>query len=298
MKSSGINQRFLNYIIDDYIQNEKTPVKTMEIKVTEMSLDIGPFWELRSGPGPLVGVALHAGHNLRSEVVPLLAIDEERRFREEDPYSDYWTLVCGTQLLTLRSRFEVDLNRPREQAVYRTPEDAWGIQVWTNPVDESVVEASLAEHDRFYKMLEKALSEIEARYGHFIVLDFHSYNHRRDGPGEAQADPASHPEINVGTGSMNRQLWAGVVNGFIREVRNAGFLGRQLDVRENINFRGRYLAEFVHTHFPGTGCVLAIEVKKIFMDEWTGLADTRQVAALHEAFRRGVAAILQELEGM
>jgi hypothetical protein len=161
-----------------------------------------------------------------------------------------------------------------------------------------VVEASLAEHDRFYGMLGKELSEIDARYDHFVVLDFHSYNHRRDGPDEPQADPASHPEINIGTGSMNRQLWAGVVDGFIRGVHNAGFLGRQLDIRENINFRGRYLAEFVHNRFPESGCVLAIEVKKFFMDEWTGLADTRQVAALREAFRRGATAILQELERM
>ena len=85
--------------------------------MTDISLDIGPFWELRKGPGPLIGVALHAGHNLRAEIVPQLAIDEGQRFREEDPYSEYWTNVCGTQIITLRSRFEVDLNRPRETAV-------------------------------------------------------------------------------------------------------------------------------------------------------------------------------------
>ena len=142
--------------------------------MAELSLDIGPFWELRSGSGPLIGVALHAGHNLRSEVVPLLAIDEEQRFREEDPYSDYWTLVCSAQLLTLRSRFEVDLNRPRDNAVYKTPEDAWGLQVWKEPPGKSVIENSLAEHDRFYTMLELELQQYEKRYGRFVVLDFNS----------------------------------------------------------------------------------------------------------------------------
>ena len=29
-----------------------------------------------------------------------------------------------------RSRFEADLNRPRDRAVYLTPADAWGHQVW------------------------------------------------------------------------------------------------------------------------------------------------------------------------
>jgi hypothetical protein len=264
--------------------------------LNKISLDIGPFWELRSGMGPLVGVALHAGHNLRSEVVPLLAIDEESRFREEDPYSDYWTQVCGTQILTLRSRFEVDLNRPPDQAIYQTADDAWGIRVWLESPDQSIVEASLMEHNRFYTMLEKELRKIEHRFGHFVVLDFHSYNHMRDGPNAIPADPETNPEINIGTRYMNRQRWAGVVEGFIRGVRNSDFLGRHLDVRENINFRGRYLAQFVHKKFSHTGCVLAIEVKKFFMDEWTGLADTRQIVALREAFRLGATVIVKELE--
>jgi hypothetical protein len=141
------------------------------------------------------------------------------------------------------------------------------------------------------------LRAIERCSGRFVVLDFHSYNHRRSGPDAPPADPVFNPEINVGTGTMDRQLWAGVVDGFISSVQNADFLGRGLDVRENINFRGRYLAQFVHEHFPGSGCVLAIEVKKFFMDEWTGLADTRQVSALREVFRLGATAISQELTG-
>jgi hypothetical protein len=262
----------------------------------DISLDIGPFWELRSGPGPLIGVALHAGHNLRSEIVPLVAMDEETRFREEDPYSDYWTLVCGTQILTLRSRFEVDLNRRRDEAVYKLPEDAWGLHVWKKPLTDEVIQASLAEHDRFYKMIESELQKFEERYGRFVVLDFHSYNQRRGGPDAPAADPTTHPEINVGTGSMDRDYWAGVVDGFMNSIRGFNFFGRNLDIRENINFRGRYLAEFVHRRFPQTGCVLAIEVRKFFMDEWTGLAHTREVSALREAFRIGAAGILREIE--
>jgi hypothetical protein len=263
--------------------------------MSKTSLDIGPFWEFRLGTGPLIGVALHAGHNLRAEIIPLLAINEEQRFREEDPYSDYWTQVCSTQILTLRSRFEVDLNRPREQAIYRTPEDAWGIQVWNKQPEKSVVEESLAEHDRFYQTLRKQLKEIEKNTGLFVVLDFHSYNHRRGGPDAPSADPELNPEINIGTGTLNRPLWDSVVDGFISAVHNSDFLGRHLDVRENVNFRGRYLAQFVHEQFPKSGCVLAIEVRKFFMDEWTGLADIRQVVALREAFRLGAAAIVTEL---
>lgn len=259
------------------------------------SLDIGPFWELRQGPGPLIGVALHAGHNLRSELVPYLAIDEATRFREEDPYSDYWTLACGTRLLTLRSRFEVDLNRRREDAVYRSPKDAWSHDIWAKPLNEDMIAESLREHDRFYTEIERDLRAIERQVGRFVVFDLHSYNHRRAGPDAPPEDAQSNPEINVGTGSMNRALWAPIVEGFMNTLADFDFLGRHLDVRENINFRGRNLAEFVHERFPETGCVLAIEVKKFFMDEWSGLANTRQVVALLQAFRKAGGAIEQEL---
>jgi hypothetical protein len=263
-----------------------------------MSLDIGPFWELRRGAGPLIGVALHAGHNLRSEIVPLLAIDETARFREEDPYSDYWTLACDTQLLTLRSRFEVDLNRSREDAVYRAPEDAWGHRIWKEAPSEAVIAASLAEHDRFYHELEKDLRDIERREGRFVVLEFHSYNHRRGGPNAVAEDAARNPEVNIGTGAMDRSLWAPVVDRFMDELTGFDFLGRHLDVRENVKFRGRYLSHFVQERFPKSGCVLAIEVKKFFMDEWTGLADTRQISALMNGFRVAGKAVLEELDNL
>ncbi len=266
--------------------------------MNDSSLDIGPFWELRRGPGPLIGVALHAGHNLRSEIVPLLAIDEAGRFREEDPYSDYWTLACGTQLLTLRSRFEVDLNRPRDEAVYRSPQDAWGHRIWKEPPSEATVAASIVEHDRFYRELEKDLCDIEREAGRFIVLEFHSYNHRRAGPDAPPADAYQNPEINIGTGSMDRSLWAPVVDRFMGTLKDFDFLGRHLDVRENVNFEGRQLAKFVAERFPKSGCALAIEVKKFFMDEWTGLADTRQISALLEAFRIAGAAAAKDLENL
>jgi len=275
--------------------NQSTEPRTENSSIPPLSLDIGPFWELRKGSGPLIGVALHAGHNLRSEIVPLLVIDEETRFREEDPYSDYWTPVCGTQILTLRSRFEVDLNRSRDQAVYQTPADSWGVKIWSEPPSQSIVKSSLAEHDRFYAMLKRELNEIQQRSGHFVILDFHSYNHRRQGAASAPADPELNPEINIGTGSMKRENWSGVVDGFINTLGSADFLGRKLDVRENVNFKGRYLAQFVHHHFPDHGCVLAIEVKKFFMDEWSGLADTRQVVALREIFRLGATEINNQL---
>ena len=253
------------------------------------------LWHYHPGSGPTIGLAVHAGHEMRAELLPHLAIDEPARIREEDPYTDYWTLACDSQIITRRSRFEVDLNRPPAEAICVQPGDCWNLELWRQKLPDSLIEHSLAEHAAFYEMLERVLSDLEQRYGRFVVYDIHSYNHRRHGPRAEAADPAKNPEVNVGTGTMNRERWAAVVDRFIGELRSFDFLGRSLDVRENVNFRGRQVAQFVHENFPETGCAIAIEVKKFFMDEWTGVADPQQVNAMREALAATVPAVTEEL---
>jgi hypothetical protein len=241
-------------------------------------------WTLVQGEGPLLATAIHAGHGVRSEVAPLFALGEEERRREEDPYTDHWTDVVANQLVVHHSRFEVDLNRARATAVYLRPEDSWHLQVWKEPPAAEVIERSLAFHDRFYAEVRSLLGDLERRHGRFVVLDLHSYNHRRDGPTAEAADRDVNPEVNIGTISMDRARWAPVVDGFMEALRAVDYRGRQLDVRENVRFQGRgELARFVHTHFPESGCCLAIELKKFFMDEWTGGPDWGEIRSIRAA---------------
>jgi hypothetical protein len=37
---------------------------------------------------------------------------------------------------------------------------------------------------------------------------------------------------------------------------------------------------FVHERYPGTGCAIALEFKKFYMDEWTGKPDPAELAAM------------------
>jgi len=254
-----------------------------------------PIWRLERGEGPLVAVALHDGHEVRQEVARLLALPEADRLREEDPHTEEWTALAPTRVVALRSRFEVDLNRPRGEAFYRTPEDAWGLQVWKSPPSEDCIERSLAEHDAFYEEMGRLLREVEARHGRFVVFDLHSYNHRRSGPGGPPADAEGNPQVNLGTASMNRELWGPLVERFVRDLRAFDFPGGNLDVRENVKFLGRAMPWFVHGTFPKTGCALAVEVKKFFMDEWTGELDEDLHGAVGEALASTVPGVLEEL---
>ncbi len=253
-------------------------------------------WRIFSGDGPLVATAIHHGHDVRPEVRERMALPEDRRLNEEDPFTGPFTAVAPTRIIVERSRFEVDLNRPRENAVYRRPEDAWGIRVWRGELPDDVCDRSLAIHDAFYSTLGAILWEKERRYGAFVVFDLHSYNHRRDGPDAPPQDPAANPEVNLGTGSMDRQRWGALADRFMEDLRSFDFGGRHLDVRENVRFRGAELCRFVHARFPKTGCGLAIEFKKFFMDEWTGETYPEIHGRIPEALRATVPGILEELE--
>ncbi len=222
---------------------------------------------------PLLAAAVHAGHELRPAVDELIALDADERLREEDPYTDGWTAVAGSRAVVHRSRFEVDLNRPREGCVYVRPEDAWGLRIWRQPPPARMIERSRAIHDRFYADLRHRLETLERAFGRFVVYDLHSYNHRRGGPEAPPADPHDNPEVNVGTGTLDRSRWGPVVDGFIEAMRAFDFGGRSLDVRENVRFRGGYLSSWVNNTFGLKGCAFAIEVKKFFMDEHTGSLD-------------------------
>jgi N-formylglutamate deformylase len=239
-----------------------------------------PAFSIREAPGPVVMTAIHAGHDLRPEVADLIGVDEATRLREEDPFTDR-LLVAGTRITVHRSRFEVDLNRRRRDAVYRGPGDAWGLDVWKRPLPPAVVERSLASYDAFYAALASRLDVLAGR-GAFVVLDIHSYNHRRDG---LPAPPAENPELNVGTGTLDRKLWHRVVDGFIDGMRAERVAQRTLDVRENIRFGGAHLVRWIHQRYPNAGCALALEFKKVFMDEWTGEPDDDHIAELGRALR-------------
>jgi len=226
---------------------------------------------------------------VRPEVAALLATSDADRLREEDPHTDRFARSLGNHLVAVRSRFEVDLNRPRTGAVYLGPADAWGLAVWRRPPPAELLARSLADWDAFYRAAEGLLSGLIAREGRALVLDLHAYCHRRGGPAAPPADPASSPEVDLATGSLERGRWAPVVTALGRAFTAAG-----LDARENARFRGGHFVTWLNGRFPGRCCAIAVEFKKTFVDEWTGAPDPARLgrleAALADATRAALAA--------
>ncbi|WP_406851799.1 N-formylglutamate amidohydrolase [Brevundimonas sp. BH3] len=263
------------------------------------NLATDPLWTLKFGASPLIGTAIHDGHAISPHLVNQIALDAAGRLREEDPFTAHFIADMPTQIVVHRSRFEFDLNRSPESAVYLDPEQAWGLEVWHEKPDQSAISDLLRQHASYYRLLHHVLTQAEIQFGKFIVLDIHSYNHRRDGPESPPTDQNRAPDINIGTFSMDRERWAHVIEPFIASLRASLINGRHIDVRENIAFQGRgEQTRFIHEHFPSSGCAIAVEMKKIFMDEWTGKPDHSAIAELRAAITASLPVLKAALEGV
>ncbi|HTN62238.1 MAG TPA: N-formylglutamate amidohydrolase [Devosia sp.] len=254
------------------------------------------LWSIERGASPIVGTAIHNGHRLREDVAAAMALDEPGRLREEDPFTEFVIRDVPNRVVFHRSRFEIDLNRGRDGAVYVTPDQAWGLEVWSDTPSAALIAHSLAIHDAYYAMLGQMLAGLEQEFGRFVLLDIHSYNHRRNGPDAVATPEVEAPAINIGTSSMDRALWAPVLDPFIESLRSFSFRRQCMDVRENVAFEGRgEQTRFVHANFPQTGCAIAIEFKKFFMDEWTGEPDIEALRAMRAMITVSLPVLLNAL---
>jgi len=244
--------------------------------------------DIVTGDGPIIATAIHDGHELRDACARLTGLDDATRLREEDPFTARFAAVAPTRLIVRRSRFEVDLNRPREKAVYRCAEDAWGLDVWKAECPRALVDDSLALYDEFYAELERVVRAAIRRHGAVVVLDCHSYNHCREGAGRA-ADVTGNPEINLGTESV-APMWRPLVDRFRTELGAHGF-----DIRENVKFKGGAMSRWINATFPTTAVALAVEFKKTFMDEWTGVCDDAHIARIAAALETTLPGLRESL---
>jgi N-formylglutamate amidohydrolase len=244
------------------------------------------FWLIESGCSPIVATALHCGHELRAGLKENMALDELERLREEDPFTDIFTQIAKNRVTDDHTRFEVDFNRPRDKAVYREPDDAWGLHVWHSALSKTEIKESLSSYDLFYKELKTYFGNIIKEYGYVVVLDIHSYNHRRAGPLAPYDDPLLNPDINIGTKTLeNPEKWHYLIESVIEGMKAYDYLGRELDVRENVKFYGGYFAQWIHQNFYPNACVLSIEFKKFFMDEWSGKEDVKQIEEIKKMLK-------------
>lgn len=247
------------------------------------------------GHSPIVATAIHDGHHIRESLLKLFHLTDEERLREEDPFTAKWVNFSDNTIVVHHSRFETDVNRSREKAVYVKPEDAWGLKVWNKALPEEIINESLEVYDTFYEEVKKYFDSLFMSYENIVVYDIHSYNHRRDGI-NIESDIHLNPEINIGTRNMNRVKWEPVVSALVESLQSFDYDGRSLDVRENIKFKGGYFGQWLFEQYGEKICPVSIEFKKFFMDEWTGKPFVKDIELISSLLKTSQLPVLEALK--
>ncbi|WCE32201.1 flavohemoglobin expression-modulating QEGLA motif protein [Vibrio sp. SCSIO 43137] len=228
-----------------------------------------PFQGLLAGSGcfikidedlPVVCTAIHAGSQMRPELIKQCELSTEERYFEEDPYTDQMIMSQPITLIGLDSRFEYDLNRPKALSTYH--KSAWNKQVWKKALSENQRKISHSKHELFYLLYEALITKLESMFRHVIVFDMHSYNHQR-------IEKAS-PVFNIGSTQIDMERWGPIVERFTSELKKIPLPNISTTAEVDAVFEGRgYLIAHTNAHFDRT-LVLPTEVKKVFMDEQSG----------------------------
>jgi N-formylglutamate amidohydrolase len=245
---------------------------------------------------PLLATAIHNGHGMPEELLAICGISEADRLREEDPFTGRIASEFPNRLILKSSRFAVDLNRAPEKAVYLKPEDCWGLPARTQAVPEDLLRRLRDDYDSWYSLLQYQIERLLKLHPFLGVLDLHSFNHRRGGP-DAEPDPQlQNPDIIIGRSNL-QEKYHPLAQSLCDHLNGREYQGKALDCRQDVKFTGGYLSRWLNHHYPDRLLCLAIEFKKTFMDEWSGMLDEAAFGELKRLFRSAVSKWLNETCG-
>jgi uncharacterized protein (TIGR02421 family) len=224
------------------------------------TLDDGSFSVQITEYVPYVCTAIHAGHNLRTNLAKKCLLSAEQRLIEEDPYTDQLINCFPITLVAHDSRYEYDLNRDAENCLY---DIAWNKPVWKPKLTAKDRQVSLAKHQNYYDVLHALLTKLQQLFGGAFLLDLHSYNWQI-----RQYDNA--PVFNIGTEQIDVSRWDSVIKRFESQLKKTKLAHVETTVVRNGVFYGRgYQATFINNYFNQV-LIIPLEIKKVFMDETTG----------------------------
>jgi hypothetical protein len=241
---------------------------------------------------PALAVAIHAGHNVRAELLPLMQIPEKERLFEEDPATDRMIRGNANAIWGLDSRAEYDLNRPVERAVPLTAEQFWGVEVYRKVPTEAMVQRSLEKHEEFYTFIGSCLRVLLERFGFCVVYDIHSYNISR----QVEKGIANPPLFNLGTALLDRSRWGSVIDAWLHQLGRIEVTGIRTTVEENRVFSGAGELCRRLTGWDPRILVLPTEIAKVYMDERKGVLHEERIDAIGRGLRKAIAAHIPPID--
>jgi len=224
--------------------------------------------------------AVHDGHQFRSELWENCMHTQYERWFEEDPATKEMVQSQPIVIAGLDSRFEYDLNRAPDVAIYT---DAWGKQLWREPLSEAMTLKSLEKHQNFYTVVHALMQKLEDKFNVCIVYDMHSYNWRRW--------DREVPTWNLGTSNVDNERFNEEIEAW-RVLLEKMILPNNITSTSKVNdtfFGNGYFLKYITKNFKNT-LVLATEAKKIYCDELSQTMYPEVVRAIED----GLKAILKK----
>jgi N-formylglutamate amidohydrolase len=230
---------------------------------------------------PIVGLAIHAGHRVREELQSKMAITEEERLYEEDAGVDQFIQDFPIQMIGLDSRYEYDVNRNLDCAVYLKPFQCWGKRVWITPPTKEELQISHQKWEEFHEMLQFLVGEISNSHGKTFVLDMHSYNYQRPNP---TRKPELFPDFNLAVSPQDHSKHRNALDALTQELKKIELQNGTPTVKENDIFKkDGAVATKLEELYPH--CLITpVEIKKVYMNEKTGELNKNMINQLRKMF--------------
>ncbi len=224
---------------------------------------------------PYVCGAVHDGNQFRKELWDNCLHSQYERWYEEDPETRNMVISHPILIAGRDSRFEYDLNRIPEEAVFET---AWGKKLWKEPLSENEKEKSLAKHTAFFKVTHALIDKIESKFGCCIVYDMHSYNWQRW--------DREVPTWNLGTSNVDNDRFGEEIESWrhsLSEIKLPHGIKSTADIN-NTFFGNGYFLKYITKNFKNT-LVLATEIAKVYCDELNQVIYPEVVQAVEEQLK-------------
>ncbi len=233
---------------------------------------------------PFIATAIHAGHHVPGEILPLMAMTSTARLFEEDCATDIMIQGLSNIVWGLDSRAVYDLNRPFESALPLTPEKFWGATIYKTAPTEAMNRKNLASHERFYQFMGTCITYLLEKFDRCTVYDLHSYNISRQ-VGKGIHHP---PVFNLGTALLDKARWGKAIDLWLEALEKIRLPEIETTVAKDHVFQGKGELGRRLTHWDPRILVLPTEVSKIYMDELDGKVYTDVIVALQKGIGEAV----------
>ena len=224
---------------------------------------------------PYVCGAVHDGGEFRKELWDNCLHTQYERWYEEDPETKNMVISHPILIAARDSRFEYDLNRSPEEAVFDT---AWGKQLWKRPLTKEEKEKPRVKHTAFFKVTHALIKKIEDKFGTAIVYDMHSYNWQRW--------DREVPTWNLGTSNIDNDRFGEDIESWrqsLSEIKLPNNIKSSAAIN-NTFFGNGYFLKYITKNFKNT-LVLATEIAKVYCDEQNQIIYPEVVEAVEEQLK-------------